>query len=1579
VQPGYTVGISHLTITQGYAASGYGGGISNEGTLSLTDVVVTGNSAGLAGGGIENFAGSLTLTNTTVTNNSAPSGGGIDNQSTNPALTVNQSTVNNNFAGGDPAASAGGGISNSGSGSQLSLTNSTVSGNIVSTTGGAVAEGGGIADLGSSTTISLNNTIVSNNSVTASGSYARGGGFDNSANGGTVSITNSTFAGNSVNGAVTFASGGGLNFDGSVTASLTNDTISGNATSGASPAGGGVLAGGRSAVNLNFVTLDGNSATSGSAVHNTSGSGLSASNSIISGAPSTNCSGVITDGGYNLDSGASCAFSGTGDLSGVDPLLGALQNNGGPTPTEAPSMGSPAIDAANPGCPPPATDQRGANRPFGVSASRCDMGAVEYGATPPAGSGVSTLTLTGQPVKGRSEAPLTAEVATFTDSNPTGNPADYTASISWGDGHHSAGQVTATSAGGTISGTNTYSYAGTYTIRITLTKDDGASASTTTTATILTHFHIELKGWIPQAQVVDPFDPFDAWPYAFASRTEGTCLTVPPSLQSSTTITARFLGDNHGPYAGSFRALGAIDFDWDGTSLLNVTPANPMEGFTHRLQIYSIAGKGARCMFVGHAPTSGISERQSGGPAFELGICCASGKDPLVSSAPSFHAVVDGLISSQDELSYTFDSSGFPSIGVQVTRDGTLADTNTLNDANCLSQSDVLGVPAIGKLAAGFSVIEEGDEVIVPANLAGSVRTDALSDLCSQAAAYDASHALSNSPGSAAISSSMTGLTSSVSTTASSTSSKLRTRSAGPSGGSGGTTGTITGTVTDLSGHPLAGICASVLTAPGVGAGTETTTTSKGTYTVSGISPGIYQVRFEDCAGGNHLTQWYNGQAVQATASSLVVSAGSTISGVNAKLGTGGTISGIVTNSSGSALANICVHAQDSRGHFADALATGSSGSYSVGGLPAGNYLVSFTPCPAANYVSQYYNGASTPDGATLVAVGASGNTSSINATLVTGSSISGTVTDAAGVALSNMCVYAIGSSGGIINNTTTSSSGGYVLNALAAGSYRVQFSDCTGGNHLTQFWNARSDPNLADVIKLATAGSASGINASLAAGGRISGTITNSSGTALAGACAAASPAAGGPAVSASAPTSSTGVYTIPALASGTYDVEFFDCSGGNHAPQWYQSQPNEASATAVTVTAGGTVSGVNGALSTGGSISGTVTANGSPVLNACVVVNDSSGNQVGAGATDASGNYTVSGLPSGTDTVGFSDCFASSHVPQWYNGQPDATSATGVTVTAGSTTSGINANLTITGAISGIVTNASNAPLQDICVSAQPVGGGSPTSATSDPTGAYTVANLPPGNYLVDFNSCTSANAGFEHEWYPNGFSASTATPISVSANTTTGGINASLGTGGSISGTVTDTAAVALPNICVIARPASSSIAPPHAAITNAAGQYSLPGLASGTYSVAFSDCLGGPHLSQYFNGQPDGSTATMVQMTAPSQVLAINAQLATGGTISGTVTDLASGTPLEGICVDAFGPGASAPLRSAFTDARGSYHLGPLAGGSYNVDFVDCAGGGHTTQWANGQASQATATTITVSAGGSTGNVNAQLSS
>src|SRR5262249_52788808 len=119
---------------------------------------------------------------------------------------------------------------------------------------------------------------------------------------------------------------------------------------------------------LRNATVTGN--TGSPAVHNDAA--LTAANTIFSN-PGGNCDAGITSLGHNLESADECGLHAAGDLTGRNPLLGPLADNGGNTDTAALLSGSPAIDAGDPAtC--PATDQRGVVRPQGPA---CDIGAFE--------------------------------------------------------------------------------------------------------------------------------------------------------------------------------------------------------------------------------------------------------------------------------------------------------------------------------------------------------------------------------------------------------------------------------------------------------------------------------------------------------------------------------------------------------------------------------------------------------------------------------------------------------------------------------------------------------------------------------------------------------------------------------------------------------------------------------------------------------------------------------------------------------------------------------------------------------------------------------------------------------------------------------------------------------------------------------------------------------------------------------------------------------------------------------------------------------------------------------------------------
>ena len=212
-----------------------------------------------------------------------------------------------------------------------------------------------------------------------------GGGI---CNGGLLTILNSTFSGNTAR----LAKGGGAIFNYG-TLHLANSTISGNKAVGGD--GGGIrngrafnLSGG---AQIDNSTISGNSAAVGPAGHSAGGGVVNlrglpvyVQNTIIADNTPQDCGGAaLATEGFNLSSDASCDLDGAGDLNKVDPKLGPLQNNGGPTDTMALPDGSPAIDAGDRGgCRNwvgrlLTMDQRGLPRPAGDETRGCDIGAYE--------------------------------------------------------------------------------------------------------------------------------------------------------------------------------------------------------------------------------------------------------------------------------------------------------------------------------------------------------------------------------------------------------------------------------------------------------------------------------------------------------------------------------------------------------------------------------------------------------------------------------------------------------------------------------------------------------------------------------------------------------------------------------------------------------------------------------------------------------------------------------------------------------------------------------------------------------------------------------------------------------------------------------------------------------------------------------------------------------------------------------------------------------------------------------------------------------------------------------------------------
>jgi hypothetical protein len=274
VDPGVTASIFGLTIAEGLAPDGgAGGGILDQGTLTVRNCAFDNNAAPDGLGGAIEGDGPLTVSGCTFTNNSAQFGGGINATST---LSVSASNFVGNTGttiGGaigygplvPPAGPAtvsgcmienntsfdGGGIGALG---PIIIRNSVISGNTSPDPANGV--GGGIWSSGS--TMTVNNTLVIGNRSTLGGGIAGGGDW---------TITHSVIADNTAsttdpNG---FAFGGGITFSGGFTGlhlTVTDSTISGNQVEGHTAGGGGIHADFGAVVSVSNSTFSDNTATS---------------------------------------------------------------------------------------------------------------------------------------------------------------------------------------------------------------------------------------------------------------------------------------------------------------------------------------------------------------------------------------------------------------------------------------------------------------------------------------------------------------------------------------------------------------------------------------------------------------------------------------------------------------------------------------------------------------------------------------------------------------------------------------------------------------------------------------------------------------------------------------------------------------------------------------------------------------------------------------------------------------------------------------------------------------------------------------------------------------------------------------------------------------------------------------------------------------------------------------------------------------------------------------------------------------------------------------------------------------------
>jgi hypothetical protein len=797
----------------------------------------------------------------------------------------------------------------------------------------------------------------------------------------------------------------------------------------------------------------------------------------------------------------------------------------------------------------------------------------------------------------------------------------------------------------------------------------------------------------------------------------------------------------------------------------------------------------------------------------------------------------------------------------------------------------------------------------------------------------------------------------------------------------------ISGEVTDAAGDPVPD--GTVNACARSGGSEHCTPVEDGRYELEPLPAGEYVVRFESSCSfeescSAYVTQFYEGVGEESEATTVHLSAEQAVQGIDAEMTLFSSISGTVAPSGGGTLGAEELEACAYRGEqpYATRCAdVGSDGRYRINQLPQGDYVVEFLPrgycnpggCFTYNYLAQYYDGAARREDAESIALGDEEERAGVDVTIQPGGVIAGEVLEAGTedpVEKVEVCAYRPGRK--TPRECTQVVAGRYELTGLPTGSWivgfkpqQVCFFGCSStGNWVPQFYDGVANRTEAEPVAVSSGGMVDGIDATLEPGAQVSGLVTDGSTSEPVGpeqveVCAR--PAGGSGTEWSCAETEPGGTYTISGLSTGLYVIRFSaglscglgGCERPNFATQYYEGGAGISEAIAVQMTAGTDVHEIDATMSPGGGIEGTVTAaaGGAPIENVTVCAENVEAESAPCVQTDANGEYEVAGLDSGQYRVEFQS--GSGFANQFYDREDGAEEADLVTVTAGSTTPGINASLGQEATISGTVTGPEG-PFYQAEACAYLGASKRPTECgRTGPDGSYEIEELPPGTYFVQFaasyscgsNGCSRPN--LVGQWYQGKASRSEATGVTVAAGGSQAGIDGTLVSGGRIAGTVTAEGGLAAEETEVCAYPVGSDEAAA-CVESDEYGHYAIPGLRGIAYTIEFapgyereqSGCEQPDYAVQFYDGVGSRSIATPIAVTVGATTTGIDALMTSPvAPVSESPPEI-GGTPAVGQTLScSVGTWSGLPSEFAFAWLRDGQPISGAMGETYVVADAD----------------------------------------
>ena len=396
--------------------------------------------------------------------------------------------------------------------------------------------------------------------------------------------------------------------------------------------------------------------------------------------------------------------------------------------------------------------------------------------------------------------------------------------------------------------------------------------------------------------------------------------------------------------------------------------------------------------------------------------------------------------------------------------------------------------------------------------------------------------------------------------------------------------------------------------------------------------------------------------------------------------------------------------------------------------------------------------------------------------------------------------------------------------------------------------------------------------------------------------------------------------IVETPSVDNGfTLVIEFTDPQGG---PDWYEVRINHQSQVTTASAITPTVVQRNGTgMTRGATISGRVVSKdtGFPLANIHMVADPTTEGPSADGDTDADGRYTLIGLPSGTYKVR-AEGHDQGYVRTFYPDQFDRGNADYITVADSEAIEGIDFDLELGATLTGRVTDADTGlPIADLGLRARPPRGNELSWAGTNTNGRYILKGLP-GGLLVEVK--------IEGEGYVQARA-----QILIGDAGVTQSADFTLTRGTTISGRVFDVdTGLPIANVDVDADNTSRS-GPNSYARTDALGNYTLRGVAPGTYRIEVRNTRS--YIREYYDDRLGWDNADFISIQGESPITGIDFALKLGMSISGQVIDDDTGLPMANVEIDADRIEGSASRIYGRTGSDGRYTLVGVGPGNYRV--------------------------------------------